>query len=62
MKEKTTQIRANIVIDDALLLEIVAKKHKKPIGKVIEEMLQNSPKWLSLKKQLSEFSNSLTSL
>lgn len=62
MKEKTTQIRANIVIDDALLLEMVAKKNKKPIGKVLEEMLQNSPKWLSLKKQLSDFSDSLTSI
>lgn len=61
MKERTTQIRANIVIDDALLLEIVAKKHNKPIGRILEEMLQSSPKWLSLKKQLIDFSDQLKS-
>ena len=61
MKERITQIRVNIVIDDALLLEIVAKKHNKPIGRILEEMLQSSPKWLSLKKQLTDFSDQLKS-
>lgn len=54
-KEKTTQLRASMVIDDVLLLELEAEKNKKHIGLILQELLSDSPKWQEIKQKFKNF-------
>lgn len=55
MKEKTTQVRANLKIDIALLLELEAEKQKKPVGVVIQEVFKDSPYWQRIEEKFNNF-------
>lgn len=55
MKERTTQIRANVVIDIATIIDIETEKQKKPSGKVLEYFLNDSPKFKEAKQKLKNF-------
>ena len=55
MRKPTIQIRANIHIDDALILDMLRDKEKRPIGLILSEMLNGSPQWQSAKKKLLDF-------
>jgi len=56
MKKKmpTTQIRPSVTIETAMVLEILAKKEKKPLGVVLEEMLKESKKFIGIKEKIYE--------
>ena len=53
-KMPTTQIRPSVTIETAMVLEILAKKEKKPIGAILEEMLKESKKF---KETIEKFYN-----
>ena len=55
MKERTTQIRANVVIDIATIIDIETEKQKKHSGKVLEYFLNDSPKFKEAKQKLKNF-------
>ena len=50
----TTQIRPSVTIETAMVLEILAKKEKKPLGVVLEEMLKESKKFIGIKEKIYE--------
>lgn len=52
-KSHTTQIRPSVEIDTAITLEALQKG--KPLGKVIEELLNDSPKFKAKKEELKKF-------
>ena len=56
MKKKmpTTQIRPSVTIETAMILEVIAKKEKKPLGVVLEEMLKESKKFIEIKEKIYE--------
>jgi len=53
--KQTTQVRANLKIDDALILDLIREKEKKPLGQIITELLTDSPRWHESKKKLQSF-------
>ena len=53
--KQTTQVRANLKIDDALLLDLLREKSGRPLGEILSDMLQDSSKWLEAKKKLRDF-------
>ncbi len=53
-KMPTTQIRPSVTIETAMVLEILAKKEKKPVGAILEEMLKESKKF---KETIEKFYN-----
>ena len=56
MKKKmpTTQIRPSVTIETAMVLEVIAKKEKKPLGVILEEMLKESKRFIEIKKKIYE--------
>ena len=56
MKKKmpTTQIRPSVTIETAMILEVIAKKEKKPLGVILEEMLNESEKFKKIKCKIYE--------
>ncbi len=53
-KLPTTQIRPSVTIETAMVLEILAKKEKKPLGVILEEMLRESKKFKEVKERIYE--------
>jgi len=53
-KMPTTQIRPSVTIETAMILEVIAKKEKKPLGVVLEEMLKESKKFIEIKEKIYE--------
>ena len=53
-KLPTTQIRPSVTIETAMVLEILAKKEKKPLGEVLEEMLKECEKFKEVKERIYE--------
>ena len=51
--KNTTQVRANLKVDDALILEWIREKENNPIGKILAKFLADSPKWVEAKKKLA---------
>jgi len=54
-KPHTTQIRPSVEIDTAITLEALQKD--KPLGKTVEELLEESPTYQKKKKELQRFKN-----
>ena len=55
--KQTTQVRANFKIDDALILDMLREKYKKPLGEIISEMFKDSPKWKEAVEKFEKFRN-----
>ena len=53
-KLPTTQIRPSITIETAMILEILAKKEKKTLGILLEEMLKESKKFKEVREKIYE--------
>jgi len=53
-KMPTTQIRPSVTIETAMVLEVIAKKEKKPLGVILEEMLKESKKFIEIKEKIYE--------
>ncbi len=53
-KMPTTQIRPSVTIETAMILEVIAKKEKKPLGVILEEMLKESKKFIEIKEKIYE--------
>ena len=53
-KLPTTQIRPSVTIETAMVLEILAKKEKKPMGVILEEMLKESKKFKEIRERIYE--------
>jgi len=56
MKEKspTIQIRPSVKVDTAVILEILAKKEKTYIGRILERLLEESETFKKAKSKLYE--------
>ena len=53
-KLPTTQIRPSVTIETAMVLEILAKKEKKSLGVILEEMLKECKKFKEVKERIYE--------
>jgi len=49
----TTQIRAHVKIEDALALQILKEREKKPLGKILGELLQESGRLQEVKRKIA---------
>jgi hypothetical protein len=50
----TTQIRPSVTIETAMILEILAKKNKKPLGVILEELLKENEYFKEVKEKIYE--------
>ena len=51
-RKNTIQIRPNVTLETAMILEILSKRENKPIGIVLEEMLKESKKFVDIKEKI----------
>ena len=51
-RKNTIQIRPNVTLETAMILEILSKKENKSIGVVLEEMLKESKKFVEVKEKI----------
>jgi len=48
----TTQIRAHLKIEDALALQLLKEREKKPMGRIITELIQDSKQIKDIKRKI----------
>ena len=51
-RKNTIQIRPNVTIETAMILEILSKRENKSMGVVLEEMLKESKKFVEIKEKI----------
>ena len=51
-RKNTIQIRPNVTLEIAMILEILSKKENKSMGVILEEMLRESKKFTDIKEKI----------
>ena len=51
-RKNTIQIRPNVTLETAMILEILSKKENKSMGIILEEMLKESKKFVEVKEKI----------
>jgi len=51
-RKNTVQIRPNVTLETAMILEILSKKENKSMGIILEEMLKESKKFVEVKEKI----------
>jgi len=51
-RKNTIQIRPNVTLETAMILEILSKRENKSIGVILEEMLKESKKFVDIKEKI----------